>query len=1094
MILLILIYFSADPNYVLVGESHNWAQLKDKHNWTNYSFACKIKLIEGGLHLNFRVSNQSRYYIPFNAGQVALKKDFSTGENYNLADHTENFMLDNWHEIKIMGMNDNIKIYVNNELKIDYTDLAPIKSGNIAFEVNPNAKVFIDSVVVMGEPLPEPPPGYIWERTGGPNGGIGYDIRIHPLDKNIMFVTDNPSGVNKSYDGGKTWIQKNDGIPVDQNRYGNGAPIFSLTIDSGNPNIVWAGTQSWKGIYKSTDLGETWEEKVNGITEGNEISFRGFAIHPQNSNIVLAAGDIFENRIPRPGFELVEGKIYKTIDGGDNWYPVWKGDNCARVLIFDYNNPDIVYCSTGIFDKTANNVDFDTNDPGGEGILKSNDRGETWHNINNGIDNLYLGFLEMHPLNSKILYAAAGGVINQDPFFIKGGVYKTIDGGENWINLLETDQSLTVITISNSNPEIIYTGGGNSFYRSNDGGISWMHLEDNQNRYPWGPPGIWGGVPISAVVDPDNPNIIFVNSYQGGNYKSADGAKTWINASRGYSGADLRDISIDPYNPEKVYTVGRSGPFKSIDGGSAWIGLKYGEANNAGDWHCIAINPKNTNELLMSDETQGFILKSINYGLNWDIVFEHPESGDLENKHGFKKIEYSPSNPEIIYAGMRKIYSGGHIDPLPEPSYGIFKSEDGGFTWTEKNNGLTESQMAINDIAVHPTNSEILYVGTYHDGVYKSTDGGDNWFRQSTGLGFSDVRSLAIDPKNPETIYAGSGNGNGLCKTTNGGKMWFEINDGIVIECPSYLSPIGNTKLGINLDQPKNYFNTNYNFNYIPWTKILDIVIDPTNIEKIYAADLGLGIYLSEDAGESWWPIIDGLSVKSVTCLTISADGTILYAGTSGAGVHRLVLGKNKAPSITSTIPSRTDTISVTKGDSLNFEVFAFDFNNDTLKYSWHLDGRKVESENTSKYLLKTSNLSIGTHNLFANIAERDTSVSVQWDIKILYPTLIENREQNKIPCSFSLQQNYPNPFNPHTTIKYQLPKTAKVVLKIFNMLGQEVKTLINDHKEAGYYIIQWDGRNMSDSQVASGIYICRVEFHIGNEKFVQERKMLLLQ
>ena len=116
--------------------------------------------------------------------------------------------------------------------------------------------------------------------------------QIHPLDKNILFVTDNPSGVNKSFDKGTTWTQRNQGITTRTGPSRDGIPVFSLTIDPNNPNIVWAGTQSAKGIYKSIDGGETWVKKDKGVIEGDEISFRNFAVHPRNSNIVFAGAEI----------------------------------------------------------------------------------------------------------------------------------------------------------------------------------------------------------------------------------------------------------------------------------------------------------------------------------------------------------------------------------------------------------------------------------------------------------------------------------------------------------------------------------------------------------------------------------------------------------------------------------------------------------------------------------------------------------------------------------------------------------------------------------------------------------------------------------
>jgi photosystem II stability/assembly factor-like uncharacterized protein len=659
---------------------------------------------------------------------------------------------------------------------------------------------------------------------------------------------------------------------------------------------------------------------------------------------------------------------------------------------------------------------------------------------------------------------------------------------------LETGSEFMVVTISKSNPDIIYAGNGSYFFRSDNGGSSWYRC-DEPGIKNWGPPGIWGGVPISAVVDPNNPDVIFVNSYQGGNYKSIDGAKTWINASKGYSGARISDVSIDPGSPEIVYTVGFNGQFKSLNGGIDWIGIKYGAAHKAGSWHCLTVNPNKPNELLMSDETLGYIMKSENYGLNWEVVFKHQETdpNSNDNKHGFKEIVYSQSNPSIIYAGMHKIYSGGGGDPLPEPSYGIYKSIDGGSTWIEKNNGLEDSKLAINAIAIHPNNPQIVYVGTLLDGIYKTTNGGENWFRHCTGLGFSDVRSLAIDPNDSDIIYAGSGDGKGIYKTTDGGDTWYEINNGFDVQCPSYLGPIGNTPIGFNLEKPKTYSYTNNSFDYLNWTKILDIVIDPVNSQKVYVADLNMGIYLSEDSGASWYPINDGISVRSVTCLTISSDGKILYAGTSGAGIQRMVLGENKAPSIISTIPNNSDTVSISIGDSLWFETTTFDFDGDTLSYKWFFDNQIISGENKSRYLLKTNNLNPQPYSIRSDISDNDTTMSVTWDINIISPTFVANDNSN-LPKSFSLKQNYPNPFNPTTTIEYQLPKASRVELKIFNMVGQEIKNLISKQKQAGFYSIEWDGTNNNNAKIASGIYIYRVEFKNNQNSFIQARKMILLK
>ena len=1075
--------YNDNGNYVLKGQGHNWANPDKKFLWDDYSLKCAIKMVDGGLFINYRVNERERYFVEFNAGSLVLYKHDWINPPVCLISSSENFLSDNWYDINITGIGNNIKVFVNNQLIINYSDPKPNKGGSIVFEANPNSVFYIDSIEVIGRPVPKPPTGYVWYRTGGPNGGTGYDIRIHPVEHKIMFVTDNPSGVNKSTDGGITWQQKNSGIKADPDRFGNGAPIFTLTVDPNNPNIIWSGTQNYKGIFKSTDNGETWQEKDNGITEGDEISFRGFAVNPDNSNIILAAAEI-NTGIWGYNYSISKGKIYKSVDGGENWYSVWEGNNLARVLIYDYKNPDMVYCSTGIFDREATNTNVPNKIQGGEGILKSTDGGEHWFNINNGLRNFYIGFLEMHPTNPQILYAAAG---SPSLFGTPGDLYKTTNGGAFWQRIYSEHSYFSVVTMSPSNPDIVYAGNDYAFYRSTDGGISWQKYNNQPEDYSYGPPGISAGIPIGIVVDPDNPDIVFINSYQGGNFKSEDGGQTWINASKGYTGADMRGLAADINYPENVYSIGRTGPFKSTNGGNDWDGLSYGPATGPMDWFRLIKIPTSSSTLLLSDESQGRILKTTNDGNRWQVVYTHPGGlgSNPDNRHGFKALVYAPSNPDIIYGGMRKTVSGGHLEPFYGASFGIYKSTDCGETWSEKNSGLENSNKAINVIVVHPKDPNIVYAGTLFDGIYKTTNGGDNWFRISDGLGFTDVRSMAIDPEDPEIIYAGSGDGKGIAKSTNGGLNWLETNSGLKIVCPSYLSPAGRMTIGYDLTKPKSFFNTYYSSSFIPWTEIFDIVIDPKNHEKIYAADLNTGVCLSENGGNSWVLIDDGLSIKTVTCLAISSNGKVIYAGTSGGGVHRLVLGENNAPKITISAPSALDTVFISYGDSLIFNISAFDIDNDTLTYGWMLDG--IEDINTigTNYLLRTEKKQTGYHELTVYVSDNDTTVSVNWEIIIKAATGVGKDNLSAVPSEFQLYQNYPNPFNPITIIKFSIPKPAYITVKVFNILGEEIVTLVSEKMYPGTYTTEWNA-----SQYPSGVYFYRIQAG----EFMETRKLLLLK
>jgi hypothetical protein len=102
----------------------------------------------------------------------------------------------------------------------------------------------------------------------------------------------------------------------------------------------------------------------------------------------------------------------------------------------------------------------------------------------------------------------------------------------------------------------------------------------------------------------------------------------------------------------------------------------------------------------------------------------------------------------------------------------------------------------------------------------------------------------------------------------------------------------------------------------------------------------------------------------------------------------------------------------------------------------------------------------------------------------------IKTPEAPLISTEFIVHQNYPNPFNPITTIKYNLPKSGYVRLKITNLLGQKIKTLIEEWQTSGYKTIVWDGADDNGDKVCSGIYFYSLIFE-GNE---QTKKMLLMQ
>jgi photosystem II stability/assembly factor-like uncharacterized protein len=520
----------------------------------------------------------------------------------------------------------------------------------------------IDTPVRAGENSKSPIADQTWVRLGGPLGGLGYDIRMRPDHPDIMYVTDANSGVHKSIDGGRSWRSMNEGIDLRTGPTGDIIPVFCLTIDPNDHETVWIGLTGIGGIYRSDDGGETWQKRINGIEERDGLTIRGISIEPGNSDVIYAAGEIPSwiwagegGRMGR-GFDMTMGVVYKSIDGGQSWRAIWRGDNLARYVWIDPNNTETVYVSTGIFDREAANTDAEANEPGGVGILKSVDGGETWNVLDArvGLTGLYVGSLFMHPANSQVLIAGAGhdywswphdqGGVEISP----GGVYITHNGGDSWVRTLD-EEPIYSVEYCLSNPDIAYAAGTLSVYRSENGGNSWQRVSGGQRlgEY-WGPAGIVAGFPIDIQCDPRDPNRLFINNYGGGNFLSEDGGRSWIDMSTGYSGAMVfGGLAMKPDEPWRVFAGARSGLFSSDDGGSTWTGLSFEPARHA-EITSLAVSPIDSNSVIASPWDLPALAFSTSGGSDWQTIGE--QSGFTGGNA--LDIVFSELEPNIAYLGL----------------------------------------------------------------------------------------------------------------------------------------------------------------------------------------------------------------------------------------------------------------------------------------------------------------------------------------------------------------------------------------------------------------------------------------------------------
>jgi photosystem II stability/assembly factor-like uncharacterized protein len=859
-------------NPVFAGQGSSIASLTSGR-WSDFRFKANVKILEGNLNLVYRANTTSvltagsceGYYVTLNTSDVEIARSQPCGTRVGLAQAPGSYPQGQWYTVEIVGIGAHLQVYVNGVLALDCTDPNPILYGAVGMESDdPSFSAEVAGIEITGPPEPPQP---MWSKTGGPIGGVGYDVRMRPDNPDALFVTDTFSGVNMSTDGGQTWSASNTGITARTgiNNDPDAIPVFCLTIDPHNPDIVWIGTQGTRNVFKSVDGGQTWVEKSNGIVEPVNSTFRGFTVDPRTSDIVYAAGEGPPLGMGKMS-TIAAGMLYRTTDGGENWQLLWRGDANARYVAIDPQNPDVIYVSTGIMDREAVNSNAATNTAGGVGILKSVNGGQTWTALNrsNGLQNLYVSSLFMHPVDPNTLLAGTGNFGYPDG----EGVYLTTDGGAHWVEVASPGNDsdpVTSVKFSATDPSIAYAGTQRVFWRSTDGGQTWTVMSGGTpTQLFYGPPGTPIGKPIDLQPDPRNPARVFANNYGGGNYLTADGGKTWTTASVGYTGAQIWTVAVDAADPRRLLANGLNGPFFTRDGGATWSGLQFPalQQDTQGD---LVFDPTDSSHLLLGDMMQGEMFRSLDGGQSWNMVFQETKVHTpcvVDDCNGFRTIVFAPSNPNVVYAGMRRqILSIDARDP--GTSFGVYKSLDGGATW-QASNDATSATQDINKIVVDPSSSDIVYAATIASGVLKSSDGGKSWAMVNQGLPvvdqnnqgqpLLDVRSLILDPANPSTLYAGLENG-AVYKTTDGGKHW--------------------AASGYGLDAQ---------------ACIRALAVDPTNSKLLYAGDLLTGVYRSQDAGQTWEQIDDGLRTRSVMALAVSADGGTVYAATNGEGVFRLDL------------------------------------------------------------------------------------------------------------------------------------------------------------------------------------------------------------
>jgi len=345
--------------------------------------------------------------------------------------------------------------------------------------------------------------------------------------------------------------------------------------------------------------------------------------------------------------------------------------------------------------------------------------------------------LKKYSLIALILFLSAGCSLFNKP--ISAGVVKTVNGGADWqfSNKFKDNPKVSLNTLS----------------------IAKLDL------------------------DPQNRETVFAGSYNGGLYKSVDSGGSWTEI---LSKIFVYDFAIDPYNPKVIYAAGYYGVngkvIKTIDGGASWQEV-YNEATAQNSVRAIALNPLNTNQLVIGTGS-GTVVRSSDGGMSWQLmtnfqdqvnrIFWQNESVYVlaKTKGLFKApsaggpfleitTSLAKSNNISNFNATDNIssFSQAYLDPVSNSlmylttSKGLYKSTDGGQTWTLINLPVKTDDVTTRAIAVAKSSSNIVYTNVGST-IFKSLDGGKNWQTHKIATtGF--INYILIDPNLPQVAYAG---------------------------------------------------------------------------------------------------------------------------------------------------------------------------------------------------------------------------------------------------------------------------------------------------------------------------------------------------
>ncbi|MEI7812470.1 MAG: YCF48-related protein [Ignavibacteria bacterium] len=371
---------------------------------------------------------------------------------------------------------------------------------------------------------------------------------------------------------------------------------------------------------------------------------------------------------------------------------------------------------------------------------------------------------------------------------------------------------------------------------------------------------------------------------------------------------------------------------------------------------------------------------------------------------------------QVFFTDANTGYACGGSATTADSLGEFLKTTDGGSTWKVFYNGF---KVAVFGFCM--PEPDILYVVGKANSIFKSIDSGKTFVKQVSPITTANYMFNSVAFVNKDVGYAAGISGR-MIKTIDGGATWEEITT---------------------------------NFNSLTINKIAL----PDDFSTVIICGLKAQLSKSTDGGATWTSLTPGITTMINTVRF--KDTNIGYLGGNSLGMAKTTDGGAtwKPMSLSQSLASNTNILSVGFTDKY---VFAGTSNGEILSSAltdtiWKVAGRLTTTAIYEIGTFGSTVWAVGAGGVIIKGTEQED-------------TFAGNNNTNPAG-SFELAQNYPNPFNPSTTIRYSIPSDGKVSLKVYNLLGREVVTLVNQNKVRGSYSVQFNAVNMS-----SGIYFYQLQ------------------